>query len=278
MLLRHLGVAFSHLRLRPRRRQLHLDHRPRLEKNDPFPFPITGISTDSRICSRRNLVFKFLPLLSSLERRGPIVHGAGSKKDWVLTPTAFDQLLSWLDQGNASGGEKYLEMRRRLVAYFSRKNCPTPDDLADETLNRLARRLEEEGAIDTIEPGHYCYVVARFVLLEFFRKTKSQSLEDLTLLARADTLDRASSESIEHEEQERRWQCFQQCMANISSESRELIISYYYGDQGAKIKNRRLLAAKLGITINALSIRAWRIRNKLEACVKRCVGQSEMFS
>ena len=71
------------------------------------------------------------------------------KKDWSLTPGAFHRLLTWLDEGADSEGQKYLEMRRRLVAYFDRKNCPAPDELADETLNRVARRLEEERATRT---------------------------------------------------------------------------------------------------------------------------------
>jgi DNA-directed RNA polymerase specialized sigma24 family protein len=201
------------------------------------------------------------------------VHRAESKKKWVLTPDAFHRLLAWLDQGIASDGEKYLEMRRRLVSYFSRKRCTAPDELADETLNRVARRLQEEGSIDTAGPAHYCYVVARFVLLESFRKPKPQSLDGSTLLARTNSLVTAPALNVEQEEQERRWQCFQQCIASISVESRELIINYYYGNQATKIQNRRLLAEKLDITVNALSIRAWRIRSKLEACVKRCVKE-----
>ena len=51
-----------------------------------------------------------------------------SKKNWALTPPAFHRLLDWLDQGAESGGQKYLEMRRRLASYFDRKNCPTPDE------------------------------------------------------------------------------------------------------------------------------------------------------
>src|SRR5262245_62157767 len=58
-----------------------------------------------------------------------------SKKDWELTAEAFRQLLEWLDAGEDSGGEKYLEMRRRLVSFFDRKNCLAPEELADETLN-----------------------------------------------------------------------------------------------------------------------------------------------
>src|SRR6266567_124125 len=54
------------------------------------------------------------------------------KKNWKLTQRSFDQLLNWLDEGRNSDGQKYLEMRERLVAYFDRKNCIDPDDLADQ--------------------------------------------------------------------------------------------------------------------------------------------------
>src|SRR4051812_48834551 len=91
------------------------------------------------------------------------------KKDWSLNTRAFQRLLTWLDEDANSDGQKYLEMRRRLLAYFDRKNCLTPDELADETLNRVARRLEEEGAIEGDTPARYCYIVARFVFMEHLR-------------------------------------------------------------------------------------------------------------
>jgi hypothetical protein len=72
--------------------------------------------------------------------------GSGLKKDWSPTPEAFHRLLTWLDEGADSGGATYVEMRRRLVGYFVRRGCLSPEDLADETLNRAARRLHEEGA------------------------------------------------------------------------------------------------------------------------------------
>src|SRR5215467_6390514 len=94
---------------------------------------------------------------------------AGLQRDWSLSQDAFTKLLNWLDEGNDSKGERYLEIRRRLVQYFARKNCLSPDELADETLNRVARRLTEEGAIESDTPAHYCYIVARFVFLEQLR-------------------------------------------------------------------------------------------------------------
>ena len=95
---------------------------------------------------------------------------AGSQKDWSPGQNAFRQLLRWLDEGVDSGGEKYLETRRRLVKYFDRKNCIVPDELADETLNRVARRLAEEGVTSDDPPARYCYIMARFVFLEYHRR------------------------------------------------------------------------------------------------------------
>ena len=95
---------------------------------------------------------------------------AGFEEGRSTDRSAFRRFLDWLDLGLDSKGEKYLEIRRRLVQYFDRKNCASPDELADETLNRVARRLAEEGEITGVTPAHYCYLVARFVFLEYQRR------------------------------------------------------------------------------------------------------------
>ena len=80
------------------------------------------------------------------------------RKEPELSQFVFDRLLEWLDDGTESHGERYLEMRRRLVSYFDRRNRPAADELADETLNRVARTLEQTGDIATRPPARYCYV------------------------------------------------------------------------------------------------------------------------
>jgi len=92
----------------------------------------------------------------------------------ALTEVAFNRLLEWLDNGVDSQGETYVEMRRRLVAYFYRRNRRAADDLADETLNRIGRTLQKDGAVAITPPARYCYTVARFVLLEDFRREHKQ--------------------------------------------------------------------------------------------------------
>ena len=63
----------------------------------------------------------------------------------------------------------------------------------------------------------------------------------------------------------------EQCSAKLPTEDREMIVRYYYGEQRVKLNNRKALAAERGMTANALSIKACRVRDKLRACVTECV-------
>ncbi len=94
-------------------------------------------------------------------------------RERTLTRDSLQRLLNWLDGGANSDGYSYVEIRRRLRDYFARKNCRPADDLADETLTRVARRLEEEGITLTETPARYCYIVARFVFLEHLREANA---------------------------------------------------------------------------------------------------------
>jgi DNA-directed RNA polymerase specialized sigma24 family protein len=200
----------------------------------------------------------------------PSVRAVEPKKNWTLTPRAFDRLLNWLDEGTNSEGEKYLEMRRRLIAYFDRKNCSAPDELTDETLNRAARRLEEEGDIVSETAARYCYIVARFVFLEYLRERNDEVPLDAIKSLAAGNQPAVSGAEDESFNRERLMICLDHCTEKLDPTHRELIVRYYYGEQRIKIDNRLALAKHLGITVNALSIRACRIRDKLEVCVKEC--------
>lgn len=199
------------------------------------------------------------------------------KKDWSLTESSLRRFLDWLDEGADSGGEKYLEMRRRLVSYFDRKDCISPDDLADETLNRVARRLEEEGEIADTPPARYCYIVAKFVFLEYLRRSERtrESFDDLSgAVHTASNLVTLLEPDDTRGNKEKMLDGLEHCLETLGPDIRELIFQYYRGEQREKIENRRALAARLKLSMNALSIRACRIRDKLEACLrKRLAGK-----
>lgn len=188
------------------------------------------------------------------------------RHDSGMSGTAFTRLLRWLDDGSDSQGERYLEMRRRLVAYFDRRNRPAPDVLADETFDRVSRTLEESGRIKVTPPARYCYVVARFVLLEDIRKSRRDVPFEETRAAMQQTrtgtaTDDAADQSLD---------CLGRCLNTLKPEDRHLIVEYYRDAKRQRIDRRRELARELGITMNALGIRAWRLRASLERCVGAC--------
>jgi DNA-directed RNA polymerase specialized sigma24 family protein len=192
-----------------------------------------------------------------------------------LTRFAFDRLLEWLDDGADSEGATYLEIRRRLVAYFDRRNRPSADDLAGETLNRVGRTLEASGVITISPPARYCYVVARFVLLEDIRRDRRHvPIDDSPGVATS--LLRSAPKPPDQDDilREQRLECLDRCLAELKPEQRDLVIEYYRDTGRDKIERRRALAARLGISMNALGIRACRIRDTLEACVDTCGRRS----
>jgi len=199
-------------------------------------------------------------------------------KNWAPDRGTFRQLLQWLDEGYDSNGTTYLDMRRKLVDYFDRKNCTAPDALADETLNRVARRLEEEGGITDTTPARYCYITARYVYLESRRSLDARTvpLREGPDAAAPSRLGQVSW-IAQPDNREVRHRCLDRCLERLRPSERTLIIEYYRGYQREKIENRRDLADRLGMNINALSIRAYRLRGQLKECVSKCCGRVDMF-
>jgi DNA-directed RNA polymerase specialized sigma24 family protein len=195
---------------------------------------------------------------------------ADLKRHWEPSEAALQRLLTWLDQGTDSQGERYLDIRDRLVHYFARRNCFAPDDLADETLNRVARRLEETGSIDDVAPARYCYIVAKFVLLESLRQRAREPGTSWRDDHKTETLHTAPADDTT-EERERTMACLERCLEARTPSKRALILDYYATESEPASVRRKRLAERLGLTANSLAIRACRIRSRLESCVRACL-------
>lgn len=197
-----------------------------------------------------------------------------SKKDWVLTSDAFDQLLAYLGQDRERGAEKYEDLRQMLIMFFEFRGLMNPEEHADETINRVARRLSEGEQIDTASPNTYFYAVARNVWREQLAKPRIISFPvDELQPARALSDDPVTQSSREasRAELEKRLDCLEDCLLKLPAESRELVTSYYHGEKDVKIKARKELAERHGIPLNALRIRVCRLRDKLDQCVRNCL-------
>src|ERR1035438_2244449 len=56
---------------------------------------------------------------------------------WELNREALARLLEALDADQDTAGEKYIALRTSLTDLFAWQRCDSPDNLADETLNRV---------------------------------------------------------------------------------------------------------------------------------------------
>ena len=187
----------------------------------------------------------------------------------AVTGNAFTRLLAWLDDGKDSQGARYVEMRERLVSYFDRRDRPAPDVLADETFDRISRTLEESGRIMVTPPARYCYVVARFVLLEDIRRTKRQVAFD-----ERRSIFQMAPHTGPDDRAERSLECLTACLGRLKPDDRDLIVEYYRDAKRQRIDRRRALASALGISMNALGVRTWRLRATLQSCVGDCRKRS----
>ncbi len=184
-----------------------------------------------------------------------------ARRKWTLTQEAFDKLLHALDGDRARAGNIYQETRSNLIRFFEWRGCPFPEDHADETINRVARRILE--GEDVREPAKYFFGVARLLFLEI-QKERARELHALNNLAQPEISSNGSNEA--------RLDCLRHCLKGISSDQRDLIIGYYRGEKSNKIKNRQILSERLRVPIGALRMRALRLRERLEVCVENCLN------
>lgn len=183
-------------------------------------------------------------------------------KQWTLSQTSFDQFLAVLDVDRDNAGRKYEELRKRIVKFFEWRACRFPDDLADEALDRVVKKIS--AGVEIEDHTKYAYGVARLVYLE---AAKQQAKENAVVI------DITKNDSVSDDDEDIRITCLEHCLGKLPEKSRVMILNYYRDDKQAKIDLRKELAEKFNISVNALRIKALRIRTMLEECVLRCMNE-----
>jgi DNA-directed RNA polymerase specialized sigma24 family protein len=179
-------------------------------------------------------------------------------------------LLAKLDPHNeASAGQSYEALRRRLTLYFRLRLPHEAEELTDRVLDRVARRIADGVEIDSV--SSYSAGVAKWVLRERYASTRREerAWADLGYAQQVQT--GAPIETDDSAQAART--ALRQCLDGMLAIERRLILEYYGADGPARKRARQGLAQRLSISINALHNRALRLRKQLERCVAaRCGG------
>ena len=199
---------------------------------------------------------------------------AQTRTAWTVTPEAFDALLYSFAPDRDHAARVYENLRRKLLEFFEARGSHTPDEHTDETFDRVMRRVAEGERIEN--PAGYCYGVAKFVWMEASRRRSKEPVELVENIAVSPAVNGHNPE-LEAARQvvEQRLDCLEKCLDHLADETRDFIVEYYKEENGLKIEQRKLLAERLSTTLNALRLRASRLRRELAKCTERCVDQSQ---
>jgi DNA-directed RNA polymerase specialized sigma24 family protein len=185
--------------------------------------------------------------------------------------TDLSRLLLRLDSDPATAWEKYRGLRSRLMKFFEWNQCAfPPEELADEVLDRVARKPQEEEIRDVTE---FVIGVARNLRLEAYRKSQREThIEDRPggQESLADPRDH-EQEIVADLDHQNSLACLRECLGNLRSEDHTLALAYYSAQDEKQKVHRQKLASAAGITMIALRVRANRLRGKLEQCVSNCL-------
>lgn len=187
----------------------------------------------------------------------------------------FQNLLVRLDSDRNRAGEKYEELRRKLIKFFEWNSCFPAEDLVDETLDRVARRL---GAEQVRDISAFAWGVAKNVRQEAQKRSaRLVPISDLPPSA-SPLCDKHNPEIVilEKMDQRQRSQCFHSCLQRLEAQARDLFLRYH-NTHGPALLERQQLASTFGLTIAALRVRINRMREKLEKCVAICMKRNHLL-
>ena len=190
-------------------------------------------------------------------------------KEWVLTQEAFDGLLMWLHPDRDRAALKYEAIRGRLIEIFNARRCSEAEDLADETINRVTLKVTQIRERYEGDPALYFYAVAKKIFLEYTTKGAAA----IKVSAGAAPEPRAAPQPTDEQDKaEHEDECLTRCLEKLPERNRELVMRYYQSSVGPRA-NRGELARQMGATVNAVRIRAHRIRATLKQCVEMCLKE-----
>jgi RNA polymerase sigma factor (sigma-70 family) len=184
----------------------------------------------------------------------------------TITQEGFDRFLTRLNKDRELAGQEYERVRGRLILYFQCRDIVQAEDCADEVINRVILKLETGQQIRDLVT--YTFGVARMVLLETQRsQSRVQEIEDDLLIS--------PIPSDEADDLQLQIDCLRHCLQSLPAGDHDLITRYYQEQKRARINLRQELAQRLEIDMNALRVRAYRLRNELQKCVRKCAKEGK---
>lgn len=182
------------------------------------------------------------------------------------TQEAFDKFLSFLNPDRERAGEEFELLRYKLHLFFYSRAPLYAEELADETMNRLIKKVVEDEQIRNVK--RYCYGLARWVWVEFHRNSRNKH----------EVINDTVPHPFAFEDrvlQDEEFRYYLHCLRKLPTQDQELVIAYCNVEEPTYYEARKDLAKKMGISPTALRIRVSRIRSRLTQCLRDCLKRDK---
>lgn len=189
-------------------------------------------------------------------------------KSTELNSEIFENLLALLSPDRDEAGRVYEQLHSGLIRFFYYRGCSEAEALADETINRVANKLDLYDSARAPRISSYFYGFASRVLLEHRREqNRLIQLDDEARIAAEVASTDGSSDRVE---------CLRECLSKKSRSELKLIVEYYAGDGPSRKMTRQAIAANDGLSAGALHTKVFRIKVGLRECVEKCLSRRKI--
>ncbi len=176
-----------------------------------------------------------------------------------LTAESYSLLLKTFASDEGEAVTALSKLRGSLGRFFQIKGDSDPDEAADETLDRVAVKLGD--AVLITDVTKYSFGVARLVFLENLRKTQKAK--------KAFESYRAENERQKAGEETDDFSPLRECFEILADDEKKILRAYFADLPHAELdEKRRKLTALLGVSQNNLRLKIFRLRRRLEDCVR----------
>jgi DNA-directed RNA polymerase specialized sigma24 family protein len=188
------------------------------------------------------------------------------EKNRSLSENHFNNLLEWLSHNREESGQKYEQIRLGLIRFFRFRGCNDPATLADETINRVALKLDKFRSATAKETSIF-HGFAINIYREYQTRAKKEVQLDLDIPLETRAVDDADQKETIHK-------CLDECLKKLNPCDHEMVLNYYKNEREKRLEDRRLLAEDLGINMGTLHTRVCRLRSVLKTCIKACIAEA----
>jgi RNA polymerase sigma factor (sigma-70 family) len=188
--------------------------------------------------------------------------------DWDSPPNAETNGWGMFGVDDDQGiVELFESMRDKMVIFFEVRHCIDPEELADETLERVLQKLCQGTEVSDLI--RYSYGVAKNIFHEHLRRerAKQKYVEAEKHRSGPDPSDDTDDAAL----REQRLQYLEDCLARLSEQGRSLLSEYYKFTGQLKLDHRKKMAEELNISREALTLRVFHLKRKLKKCINDCL-------